>query len=65
MKVEMRVGIIILVEEFKEVRNLVYKMLVDFGVFGVKKILVQIMKFYDVDSLVGCQVVVVVNFFFK
>lgn len=40
MKVEMWIGIIIFVEEFKEVRNLVYKMIVDFGFFGMWKIFV-------------------------
>ena len=35
MKVEMRVGTIISAEKFKEVRNPAYKMLVDFGAFGV------------------------------
>jgi len=62
MKVEMRVGTIISAEKFKEVRNPAYKMLVDFGAFGVKKTSAQITKLYDADSLVGRQVVAVVNF---
>lgn len=62
MQVEMRVGTIISAEEFKEVRNPAYKMLVDFGAFGIKKTSAQITKLYDADSLVGRQVVAVVNF---
>lgn len=62
MKVEMRVGTIISAEEFKEARNPAYKMLVDFGAFGVRKTSAQITKLYDADSLVGRQVVAVVNF---
>lgn len=62
MKVEMRVGTIISAEEFKEVRNPAYKMLVDFGALGIKKTSAQITKLYDADSLVGRQVVAVVNF---
>ena len=62
MQVEMRVGTIISAEEFKEVRNPAYKMLVDFGALGIKKTSAQITKLYDADSLVGRQVVAVVNF---
>ena len=62
MKVEMRVGTIISAEEFKEARNPAYKMLVDFGAFGVKKTSAQITKLYDAESLVGRQIVAVVNF---
>ena len=62
MKVEMRVGTIISVEQFKEVRNPAYKMIIDFGEYGVKKSSAQITKLYNTDELVGKQVIAVVNF---
>jgi len=62
MKVEMRVGTIISAEQFKEVRNPAYKMIIDFGELGTKKTSAQITKLYNADKLIGKQVIAVVNF---
>lgn len=62
MKVEMRVGTIISAEEFKEVRNPAYKMTIDFGKFGKRKTSAQITDLYETKSLIGKQVVAVLNF---
>ncbi len=62
MKVEMRVGTIISAEQFKEVRTPAYKMIIDFGEFGTKKTSAQITKLYDVEKLIGKQIIAVVNF---
>ncbi len=47
MNVEMRVGTIISAEQFEEVRNPAYKMIIDFGEYGTKKTSAQITKLYD------------------
>ncbi|MFC4220054.1 tRNA-binding protein [Flagellimonas marina] len=62
MKVEMVVGTIISAEEFKEVRNPAYKMMVDFGDLGTRKTSAQITKLYNPKELMGKQVVAVINF---
>lgn len=62
IKVEMRVGTIISAEIFKEVKNPAYKMLVDFGEYGVRKTSAQITKLFDAEKLIGKQVVAVINF---
>ena len=62
LNVEMRVGTIIEAEIFEEVKNPAYKMKVDFGEYGIKKTSAQITQLYDHKSLIGKQVVAVVNF---
>ncbi|MDR9458472.1 MAG: tRNA-binding protein [Salegentibacter sp.] len=62
MKVEMRVGTIISAEEFKEVKNPAYKMIIDFGDYGKRKTSAQITQLYNANQLVGKQVIAVVNF---
>ena len=61
--VELRVGTILRVEEFPEARKPAYKVWVDFGPeLGEKKTSVQITRLYTPESLVGRQIVGVVNF---
>lgn len=62
MKVEMRAGTILAAEEFKEVRNPAYKMVVDFGEHGTRRTSAQITTLYKIDDLIGKQVIAVVNF---
>lgn len=62
-KVALHVGTIISVDDFPEARNPAYKIKVDFGeAIGVKKSSAQITDIYDKESLVGRQVIAVVNF---
>lgn len=61
-KVEMRVGTVLEAEPFKEARKPAYKMNIDFGDYGIKKTSAQITEQYDFTSLIGKQVIAVVNF---
>tara|TARA_R110002012_G_scaffold312248_1_gene522693 strand:+ start:262327 stop:262665 length:339 start_codon:yes stop_codon:yes gene_type:complete len=61
-KVDMRIGTIVSAEIFKEVKNPAYKLLVDFGDLGKLKTSAQITNLYSSESLIGKQVVAVVNF---
>ena len=62
MKVEMRIGKIIKVEDFPEAYRPAYKLTIDFGKLGVKKSSAQIVRRYAKEQLLGRQVVAVVNF---
>lgn len=62
-KVEMRVGTIVEVEDFPEVRNPAYKLQIDFGPFiGIRKSSAQITNRYKKEDLLNRQIVAVVNF---
>lgn len=63
MKVDIRVGTVTRAEPYPEARKPAFKLWVDFGGgVGVKKTSAQITRHYDVDGVVGRQVVAVVNF---
>lgn len=63
MKLDIRVGTIIEAKVFEGAKRAAYQMVVDFGdEIGIKKTSSQITKVYDVDSLIGKQVLGVVNF---
>lgn len=62
LKVEMRVGTVISVEPNPKAKKPAYILTVDFGPFGIKTSSAQITRNYTADSLVGQQVVAVMNF---
>ncbi len=63
LKVDIRVGTIVDVQDFPEARQPAFKLWVDFGdEIGTKKTSAQVTSLYEKQELLGRQVAAVVNF---
>lgn len=62
LQIDMRVGTIIHAEIFEKARKSALLLHVDFGLLGIKKSSAQITDLYAAESLIGQQIVAVVNF---
>lgn len=62
LKVEMRVGTILEVEDFPRAKKPSFRLKIDFGPFGVKVSSAQITDYYSQKDLRGKQVIAVTNF---
>lgn len=62
MKLDIRAGTIISVDDFPEARKPAYKLTIDFGEAGIKKSSAQITNLYSKEDLLNKQIVAVINF---
>jgi len=62
LKVDIRIGTIIEVNDFPKARKPAYQLVIDFGALGIKKSSAQITDLYSKKDLLNRQVNAIVNF---
>ena len=61
-KIDIRAGTITEVNNFPKAKNPAWQITIDFGEFGIKRSSAQITHLYEKETLVGKQVIAIVNF---
>jgi len=61
-KIDIRAGTILEVNDFPKAKKSAWQLTIDFGELGIKKSSAQITDLYEKQSLIGKQVIAVVNF---
>ena len=61
-KIDIRVGTILTAQPFKKAKQPAYQLSIDFGDIGIKKSSAQITHLYNMEDLIGKQIIAVVNF---
>ena len=61
-KIDMRVGTVTGVQPFAKAKKPAWQLTIDFGELGIKRSSAQITTLYEAKSLLGKQVIAVVNF---
>lgn len=59
---DIRVGTILEAKVFEKAKKPAFQLLIDFGAMGIKKSSAQITDLYQIDTLIGKQIIAVVNF---
>ena len=62
LKIDIRIGTIVDVNDFPEARKPAYQLKIDFGALGIKKSSAQITDLYTKEDLLNAQVSAIVNF---
>ena len=62
LKIDIRIGTVIEVCDFKKARKPAYQLKIDFGDLGIKKSSAQITNLYSKEDLINRQVTAVLNF---
>ena len=61
-KIDIRIGTILTAQPFKKAKQPAYQLSINFGDMGIKKSSAQITHLYNVEDLIGKQIIAVVNF---
>ena len=62
LKVDIRVGTIIEVNDFPKAKKPAYQLIIDFGALGIKKSSAQITDLYSKEALLNKQISAIINF---
>jgi tRNA-binding protein len=61
-KIDIRTGTICNVKHFEKAKKPAYQLEIDFGLLGIKRSSAQITEHHSIESLIGRQVIAVMNF---